>query len=61
MMQVGDLNKKVGFVYSDACEKQRKLMLLGTKSFKNMITYLIFEFCQSCHSVLSETKHVSPV
>ena len=39
MMQVGDLNKKVGFVYSDACKKQRKLMLLGTKSFKNMITY----------------------
>ena len=39
MMQVGDLNKKVGFVYSDACKKQRKLMLLGTKSFKSMITF----------------------
>ena len=39
MMQVGDLNKKVGFVYSDACKKQRKLTLLGTKSFKNIMTY----------------------
>ena len=44
MMEVGDLNKKVGFVYSDACQKQRKLILLGTNRSKTLlhIKYLKF-------------------